>query len=261
MYKSLTDLANHHASDKGTIGPSKRWPVHNYTDVYDAYLHPLRQKEITMLEIGLGVTGNNWHSAIVHGRNTGGASLKMWYDYFPHATIFGMDINACSYLDNERIKTFVGHQGQRSDLEAFSDAHGSPRFDLIFDDGSHRPDDQQVSLDYFFKFLKPGGIYFIEDLMANGKGDEGSGRCYSDKAINTRTVLKSFRDHDSFPQPNSFSDPDYLARAIESICFHVPKVSLSSGSEPRFWRRGGSAVTYLPESERLCMIRKRADVE
>lgn len=261
MYKSLTDLANCHASDKGTIGPSKEWPVHNYTDVYDAYLHPLRGQKLTMLEIGLGVTGKNWHSAIVHGRNSGGASLKMWHDYFPHAKIFGLDINACSYLDNERIKTFVGHQGHIDDLEAFSKTFGNPRFDLIFDDGSHRPDDQQVSLDYFFKFLKPGGIYFIEDLMANGKGDDRSGRCYCDKFLNTRSVLKSFRDDGSFPQPNLFSDPDYLAKAIETICFHVPKVSLSSSKGRRFWHRAVSSVTYSPESERLCMIRKRTDVE
>ena len=261
MYKSLTDLANCHASDKGTIGPSKEWPVHNYTDVYDAYLHPLRGEKLTMLEIGLGVTGKNWHSAIVHGRNSGGASLKMWHDYFPHAKIFGLDINACSYLDNERIKTFVGHQGHIDDLEAFSKTFGNPRFDLIFDDGSHRPDDQQVSLDYFFKFLKPGGIYFIEDLMANGKGDDRSGRCYCDKFLNTRSVLKSFRDDGSFPQPNLFSDPDYLAKAIETICFHVPKVSLSSSKGRRFWHRAVSSVTYSPESERLCMIRKRTDVE
>jgi len=50
---------------------------------------------------------------------------------------------------------------------------------LIFDDRSHRSDGQEISLDYFFKLLKPGGIYFLEDMMVNGKGDEGSGRWYS----------------------------------------------------------------------------------
>jgi hypothetical protein len=261
MYKSLTELANYHASDKGTSGPSNTWPVHNYTDVYDAYLNPLRERSLTMLEIGLGVTGENWHSAIVHGRNSGGASLKMWYDYFPNATIFGLDINPCPYLDNDRIKTFVGRQGEREELEEFSKANGNPRFDLIFDDGSHRPDDQQISLDYFFKLLKPGGIYFIEDMMANGKGDKGSGRWYCDEVINTRAILKSFRNAGSFPQPNLFSDPGYLARAIESICFHVPKVSSTFRNGRSFWRRGVPGITYQPESERLCMIRKRADVE
>ena len=71
--ESLTELANRHASDKGTIGPSSSWPVHNYADVYEAYLNSLRDSTLTLLEIGLGVTGNRWHAAIVHGRNTGGA--------------------------------------------------------------------------------------------------------------------------------------------------------------------------------------------
>ena len=114
--ESLTELANRHASDKGTKGPSQTWPVHNYTDVYEAYLHEFRDKEVSLLEIGLGVSGKQWHSAIVHGRNTGGASLKMWYDYFPKARIYGLDVNPCPELDNDRIKTFVGHQGKTDDL-------------------------------------------------------------------------------------------------------------------------------------------------
>ena len=104
MYKSLTDLANHHASDKGTIGPSKRWPVHNYTDVYDAYLHPLRGKELTILEIGLGVTGNNWHSAIVHGRNTGGLTAL-------HAAAYGGHVDVVRWL--------IGRGARVNDSENF----------------------------------------------------------------------------------------------------------------------------------------------
>lgn len=34
---SLTELANHHGSDKGTLGPTDGWPGHNYTDVYEFY--------------------------------------------------------------------------------------------------------------------------------------------------------------------------------------------------------------------------------
>ena len=227
LQDSLTELANRHASDKGTIGPSPRWPVHNYADVYEAYLQELRDRELTLLEIGLGVTGNNWHSAIVHGRNTGGASLKMWYDYFPKARIMGMDVNACPELNNERITTYVGHQGRTDDLDAFLREVGETQFDLIFDDGSHRPDDQQVSLGCLFKALKPGGMYFIEDLNANGQGDEGAGRSYCRDVLNTRSVLKHYADQGTFPQPHALLDVDYLAQHIERLCFHVPKISLA----------------------------------
>ena len=105
--KSLTELANLYATDKGTQGPSSTWSVNNYTDLYEVYLDPYRNSEINFLEIGLGVTGDRWESRIVHGRNSGGASIRMWYDYFSKAKIFGIDINGCSYLDNDRIATFV----------------------------------------------------------------------------------------------------------------------------------------------------------
>src|SRR5438874_1528265 len=115
---TLTELANQHGSDKGTIGPSADWAGHNYTDIYEAYLERHRYSAINILEIGLGVVGEHWDSQIVHGRNTGGASVKMWYDYFPKAKIFGIDVNACPYLDNDRIKTFVADQGSVVELEA-----------------------------------------------------------------------------------------------------------------------------------------------
>jgi hypothetical protein len=113
MHSSLTEIANHYGTDKGTIGPSPDFPGHNYTDIYEAYLGRFRQSPVTLLEIGLGVVGDRWDAKIVQGRNTGGASLKMWYDYFPNARIYGLDINDCSYLANDRVRTFVADQGSR----------------------------------------------------------------------------------------------------------------------------------------------------
>ena len=82
MRKPLTEIANHFGTDKGTQGPSENWNAHNYTDVYDAYLNTFRDSPINFLEIGLGVTGKNWRADIVHGKNSGGASIKMWHEYF-----------------------------------------------------------------------------------------------------------------------------------------------------------------------------------
>ena len=136
-------------------------------------------------------------------------------------------------------------------------AIGDQRFDLIFDDGSHRPDDQQVSLSYFFKLLKPGGLYFIEDLMANGMGDQGAGRCYCGDVINTRKLLKTFSTNGSFVDPHALQDPDHLAREIDSICFHVPKIALSTKYRMKLRRPVRASMAYLPDSETLCMIKKR----
>src|SRR5687767_11792216 len=87
--QSLTQLANLYGSDKGTAGPSPWWPPHNYTDVYEAYLGHLRDQPLLLLEVGLGVPGDAWKAEIAQGRNTGGgASIKMWHDYFSKARIY-----------------------------------------------------------------------------------------------------------------------------------------------------------------------------
>jgi hypothetical protein len=262
--RSLTELANEHGSDKGTVGPSAEWGAHNYTDVYEAYLEPLRSLPISLLEIGLGVTGERWQSRIVHGRNTGGASLKMWRDYFPQARIHGIDVNDCSFLDDERVSTFVADQGNVDDLRAFTEATGGTAFDVIVDDGSHRPDHQQLSLGYFFDWLKPGGLYFVEDLQANGYGDAARGRQAANDVRNTRAVLRHLRAHGEAPEPHGLPDPGALARQLEHIGLHVPRMTPVEPPRTRLWRRrrstrrrGRWATAFEPESERLAVLRKR----
>lgn len=260
MTRSLTELANLYATDKGTIGPSAEWGAHNYTDIYESYLYACRQSPINFLEIGLGVTGDQWESHIVHGRNAGGASLRMWYDYFQNAKIYGMDINPCPYLDNDRSKTFVADQGKVEDLDAFMKATGNVEFDIIVDDGSHRPDHQQISFSFFFKHLKSGGLYFIEDLASNGLGDEGgtrNERIGCDSVRNTRTVLKHYLKHGNFSDPNALIDQAYLSEHIDYIGFHVPPRKIKYVLKPSIRRLVKKVVYYKTDQEGLCVIRKK----
>lgn len=242
--KTLTELANFHGTDKGTLGPTPEWEPHNYTDIYEAYLARHRQSALCMLEIGLGVTGPRWETTIVQGRNTGGASLKMWYDYFPNARLYGIDVNPCPYLDNDRIKTFVADQGNLDDLQAFEKVTEGIEFDVIIDDGSHRPDHQQISLGFLFKKLKGGGLYFIEDLLDNGLGDNMPGRHASDSVRNTRSVLKHFQQTGEFLEPNVLVNPDYLREQIAYLSFHAPKLLMNT-------------VRYPTDTEQLCVITKK----
>lgn len=257
MPKSLTELANFYGTDKGTIGPSTTWTAHNYTDVYEAYLERYKSRPINLLEIGLGVTGERWDARIVHGRNTGGASLRMWYDYFPNAQIYGIDVNRCTYLDNDRCKTYVVNQGSIDELETFVKALGNMEFDVIIDDGSHRPDHQQISFAYLFKTLKSGGIYFIEDLSANGMGDGASGRCSSANIMNTRSVLKNFAHDDKFLEPNALGDKTYLEQHIDYIRFHCPRVGVRFVLKRSFRHPVKKVIYYRSAEESLCMIRKK----
>ena len=256
---SLTELANRHGSDNGTLGPSPEWPAHGYTDAYEGYLAHLRDAPITLLEIGLGVDGPHWQARIQRGRNAGGgASIKMWRDYFPRASILGFDINPAGHLDGERVRTAVADQGSAESLVGALSAAGVERLDVIVDDGSHNPDHQQLSLGVLFPYLAPGGLYFIEDLQSNGLGDPSRRRSASRSVLNTRRVLSEYRATGRLPTPHAIADPDYFMEHAESLTFHCPEARLRYRLRPRNLRHPLAVLrSFAVGTEQLCLIRKR----
>jgi hypothetical protein len=89
----------------------------------------------------------------------------MWEEYFPNATIHGVDINPeCKKYESGRIKITVADQGNESQLKELEKL--GP-FDLIVDDGSHFCRHQILSFKTLFPFVKKGGIYVIEDAATS----------------------------------------------------------------------------------------------
>ena len=270
----LTQIANEEGTDKGTRGPVEGWQGNNYTDVYDAYLQPLRDKPITFLEIGLGVAGPNVPVAIAQGRNAqGGASIRMWYRYLEKARILGIDVNPAGFLDNDRVLTGVVDQGDPDQLRNFPDKAGVEQLDVVIDDGSHLPHHQQISLSTLFPYVAKGGVYFIEDLLENGKGDVRIGPgASSATVVNTRRLVREYLETGSFPGPNALTDIDAWAGDIEAISFYCPSVNLDNPSQLKAADRVKIAASMLlgrrlgmrrrftqfaTGREELCAIRKR----
>jgi len=152
MMRTLTEIANSKTSP--TTGPIDKGTIHNgrhsYTYFYDSLFTPLRNEPILMLEIGV----------------CGGGSLKMWYEYFPKATIVALDINDEKELSNDRVYVYQLDQSNETELINFVNQCkiNGYEFDIIIDDGSHHMYDQQITLGYLFPILKSKGIYIIEDL-------------------------------------------------------------------------------------------------
>ena len=122
----------------------------NYLSFYELHLAPLRDKPITLLEIGVEY----------------GNSLRMWREYFPQGKIIGMDCNDVnSYVSGERIETVTGNQGSLEDLDRVAEAYGP--FDVIVDDAGHQPSLQIFCYKHMCKQVKPGGFYILEDLIGN----------------------------------------------------------------------------------------------
>lgn len=150
-YDTLSALGVLHDTDKALD--------HWYTPHYHQRFEDLRDQPVHLLEIGVG--GYN-HP------DSGGQSLRMWRDYFtnPDAVIVGLDIFE---KDQDLAPGCVIEQGEQDDnrvLRHLGDTYGP--FDIIIDDGSHRPNDVMASwVVLWSEYLKDGGWYCIEDLQTS----------------------------------------------------------------------------------------------
>jgi hypothetical protein len=148
--KTLTEISNFHGTDKGTTA----FECHGYSEIYAKYFDILRNDPINILEIG------------VYDGRFPCASIKTWYDYFLNGQIYGIDIDEKALaFQNDRIHINMVNQCQKLQLKDYTDKLNI-QFDIIIDDGSHRPVDHQISLGHFFPYLKSNGLYIIEDLHA-----------------------------------------------------------------------------------------------
>ena len=218
--KSLTEIANSKTSN--TTGPIDKGTIHNgchsYTYFYDKLFTPLRDKPILMLEIGV----------------CGGGSLKMWYEYFPKATIIGLDINDESELSNDRTYVFQLDQSNPKELENFVEQCrlNNYTFDIIIDDGSHHMRDQQITLGHLFPLLKSKGIYVIVDLHTSlvDNGYPLYGKQLDIQENRKNTTLFYLMESLGSPYLNGEQN-DYLNDNIETIDIHN---RFNSKQEPQF---------------------------
>ena len=91
-------------------------------------------------------------------------------------------------------------------------------FDLIIDDGSHVVSHQQKTFGKFFKLLRNGGIYVIEDLGSSyfQLGVELYGHVTTQEFINNNTIL--FLNQRPFFSPWIFEkDLDYINKNVEYV--------------------------------------------
>ena len=105
---NLDYLARKYGTDKRTNNPGEKL-YHGYTVLYQSLFENMRNSCKNLLEIGVR---EGW-------------SHKMWHDYFPKATIYGIDnfsdsvysenpdIKNIKNIENDRIKIFVGDQADK----------------------------------------------------------------------------------------------------------------------------------------------------
>lgn len=119
---------------------------HSYVEqFYEKHFASRRYTAKTVLEIGTYY----------------GGSTLLWRDYFPYATVVGVDINYTENLANQsRIIQIIGDSYSQESIDLFPDN----AFDIIIDDGSHTLPHMEIFIQKYPQKLKSDGVLVVEDI-------------------------------------------------------------------------------------------------
>jgi len=135
--------------DQGTGGRSHKW--RHYFAIYERYLTKFKSQQCVYVEIGI---------------ERGGTLDIMQKFLGEKARIIGVDIDArCKEIEKNGHEIHIGDQGNTQFMRNLRNQIGP--IDIVVDDGGHTPDQQITTFYELWPYLKPGGIYLVEDLHAN----------------------------------------------------------------------------------------------
>jgi 2-polyprenyl-3-methyl-5-hydroxy-6-metoxy-1,4-benzoquinol methylase len=141
----LTDIIDNSRTDKNT--------THSYLETYEKLFRSKKNSAKNILEIGV----------------QDGGSIKLWFDYFKNATIYGIDLRKIRDMWNElknksRIKLGCFDAYSRD----FIDKYLIPlnvKFDILIDDGPHTLKSMKFFINNYLQLLKDDGILVVEDIQ------------------------------------------------------------------------------------------------
>ena len=194
---------------------SDKFGGHQYTPEYHKLLCHLRDSPINLLEIGVG----GYQSP-----QSGGASLRMWAEYFPYARIVGLDLMPKSIKISPRVSIVQGSQDDNLVLDKLAADYGP--FNVVIDDGSHRPDHMVHSFSRLYPHIAGDGIYIVEDTQT----------CFIDNPQGTGTILEmanlialQMQCNEGYRAPTMYTDVAMFAEMTKAVSFHGNFVSFHRG--------------------------------
>jgi hypothetical protein len=165
MNDQIAILCDQYGSDKGSTqisGHTYSWPPHNYSVFYTQKFAAIQNSVSTIFECGIGSNNLEVESNMgVNGRP--GASLRVWRDFFQNAVVYGADIDRNALFQENRIVTaYMDQLSEASINDYFTSINQT--FDIMIDDGLHTVEASLTLFENSFQYLKPGGMYMIEDV-------------------------------------------------------------------------------------------------
>jgi len=149
----LEKLFSFYKTDKANFIEKEGVSGHGFSEFYEKHFLNLKEKNLKILEIG----------------SFSGASAAAFSKYFVNSEIYCLDVNLTKFIyQSAKIFPFgidiTNQKMVKKFLEKINFEKKISSFDIIIDDGSHLLSHQIKSLNYFFKYVKNGGFYVIEDF-------------------------------------------------------------------------------------------------
>jgi len=146
----LKDLIDDSLTDKNT--------THCYIEIYEKLFEKKKYDSNVILEIGIGD---------LYKKN--GGSIKLWRDYFPNSTIYGLDIRDIRHVNDEiikkdRINLYTSTNAYDKNFIEKEFINKNIKFDILIDDGPHTLDSMIFFIKNYLPLLKEDGIFVIEDI-------------------------------------------------------------------------------------------------
>lgn len=147
----LFQLADSSLTDKGT--------QHTYLGIYEYLFYKKKQTASVVIEVGIGCFFKK-----------NGGSIKLWYDFFDNATIYGIDILPVervieSLLNNPRVVLQCESNAYDPNFVLENYTNKNIKADIIIDDGAHTFESMISFLNLYLPILKDDGILIIEDVQ------------------------------------------------------------------------------------------------
>jgi hypothetical protein len=163
----LDRLFDFYGSDKGSNSITGIFPYghlpHTYGELYEFIFSPIQCQDINIFECGIGSASEDVASNM-GSQYKPGASLKAWRDFFPKASVFGIDIDPKCLVNDDRITTCVADQLSHQSIVNALQHFGNQHFDIVIDDGLHTAPACIALFQVLRSYLKPNATYVIEDL-------------------------------------------------------------------------------------------------
>ena len=154
----ITDLCKKGAefnTDKSPFAPSSGFYKHRkgFTAVYQFLFSQYFNKDINLAEIGIDA----------------GGSLKLWRHLFKKANLYGFEFNQ-DFINNAVKLNIPNTKYVHTDVskpeyldKTFADTN--VLYDIIIEDSTHTIEHQNIIINTVAKYIKPGGVLVIEDIV------------------------------------------------------------------------------------------------